>query len=222
VASKAAAAKAPNAAPPSQAVVKRDIKANNYIAIVAVVTVLIVLLCGFFAKALVGSIILNGRLILYANQAKNDLDTKLKNIPILIGNYNSLGNKQQLIADALPSDADFPALVSSTQAMSSDAGVTLKSVSPDASGNSGAASTATGSSTAASSGQPVPYQFDVEIIGTYSQVVQFFHDVELSVRPMKVVSTQLSGDGTALQVSVAIQTYYQGAANTADQTETLK
>jgi Tfp pilus assembly protein PilO len=223
VASKAAAVKTPAAAPPSQAAVKRDTKANNYVAIVAVITVLIVLLCGFFAKALIGSIIINGKLILDTNQAKNDLDTKLKNIPILIDNYNSLGSKQQLIADALPSTADFPGLVSIAQAMSSDSGVTLKSISPDASG-AAAAAPATASPTAAapSSSQPTPYQFDVEIVGTYSQVVQYFQDVELSARPMKVISTQLSGDGTALQVSSVLQTYYEGSANTADQTETLK
>ncbi|HUC86895.1 MAG TPA: hypothetical protein VMR75_01015 [Candidatus Saccharimonadales bacterium] len=230
MASKAAPAKKPAATtPPSQAVVKRDSKANNYIAVIAVVTVLVVLVCGLAAKSLLGSIILDGKLIVHTNQAKTDLDTKLRNIPILISNYNALGSKQQLIADALPNDPDFPALISIAQAMSADSGLTLKSISPDNSAsntavNPGAVGAAVtpGATTSVSSTKPTPYLFDVEVAGTYPQVVHFFDDVQLSARPMKVVNTDFNGDGSALQVSIILQTYYQGAANTNDKTETLK
>ena len=219
MASKAPAttAAAKKAAPvASPAVAKRDNKANNYIAVVAVIAVVVVVACGLVVRALLGTIILNGKLIGYTSQANTDLHTKLKNIPILINNYNALGSNQQLLSDAVPTSADFPALVSISQAMSADAGVVLSSVSPDT--TTGTTSTAPATGTV-----PVtPYSFDVQISGTYAQVVQFFKDVQLSARPMKVVSTQISGDSSSLQVSATIQTYYQAAANTADQTETLK
>ncbi len=207
------------AAKSSKVVAQRESKANTYIAIVAVITVLVVVVCGFIAKSLIGSIITDSQLIIKQNTANNDLSTKLQNIPQLINNYNSLSNKQQLIADALPSNPDFPQLVSIAQAMSLDSGVTLKSVAPTA--NSGTGST-TATPTPGSSVGAQPYQFNVQVEGTYGQVVQFFKDIELSARPIKVLSTQLTGDGTALQADISLQTYYEGPATINDQTEPLQ
>jgi Tfp pilus assembly protein PilO len=221
----AAAAIAKNTPPPSPAVVKRDSKANNYIAIVAVASVLVVIICGFIVKALLGTIILDGKLIVHTNQAKNDLNTKLANIPVLINNYNSLGKNQQLLSHAIPTSPDFPALVSISEAMSADAGVSLTSVTPDVANSASSAAASPTLGTTPTSGGPVPvspYEFDVDVTGNYSQIVQFFTNVQQSARPMKVVNTDISGDSTNLEVSATIQTYYQAPANTADQTETLK
>jgi hypothetical protein len=223
-------------APPSRAVLKRDNKAKNYILIVVIVTFLVVIGSGLFAKALLGSIILDSKLIIYTNKANGDLTQKLQDIPQLISNYNSLGTNQSLIAAALPTNPDFPALVSVSAAMATDSGATLKSVAPDASelettttsstpSSTGTSATATGSTTstaATGASTPQTYDFDVVIVGTYSQVVQYFQDIEKSARPMKVASTTLTGDGGSLQVSAVIETYYQAAANTSDTTGTVK
>lgn len=196
--------------PKSVAVVKREASANNYIAAVLGISLVIVLVCGFVAKGLIGSVIQNSKLILKQNQAKADLDKKLQDIPTLLSNYDALGSRKDLIIHALPTTADFPQIVSIAQSMSANAGVQLRSVSPIV------------SDAPASGNGATPYQFSVELGGAYPQVVQFFRNVELSVRPMKVVSTDFSGAEGTLRVSAVLSTYYQDKAKVDDGTEVLK
>lgn len=214
MASKATAAPAIVAAPRSKAVEKREVSANNYIAVLIVVTVLVVLISAYFAKGLIASDIRNGKVIGYQSTANNQLEAKLKAAPVLIENYRQLGAKRDTLAHALPTDPDFPELVIIAQNMAANAGVALASVSPvDAIATTGAPST---------TGAAVPYQFNVEVGGTYPQIVQFFRNVELSVRPIRVVSSDFSGSDGALRASVTLGTYYKAKASLADKTETVQ
>ncbi|HSX41018.1 MAG TPA: hypothetical protein VLF21_00030 [Candidatus Saccharimonadales bacterium] len=202
--------------PKTAAVIKREASANNYIALVSAMALVIVLVSGFIAKGLVNSIILNSQLILKQNQAKADLDKKLQDIPTLISNYKSLGDKQKLIIHALPTTPDFPQLVSITQAMSSNAGTQLKSVSPSV------ATAEAASGAPASSSGPSPFLYSAEINGSYSQIVQFFKNIELSARPMRVVSSDFSSADGVLKVTVVLSSYYQDKAKIDDETGTIK
>jgi Tfp pilus assembly protein PilO len=228
---KAAAPKVNPAVKAQKAVAKHEISTNNYIAIVAVVTLLVVLVCGFVGKFLISSIILNTKVVAGETTATFALDTKLKNIPVLIDNYHNLGDKQKLIKDGLPNTADFPQIISIAQNMASQAGVQLKSVSPESaagttSSSTGAtAATSTGSTSSGSTSTPSgaqPYTYSVTVVGSYSRIVDFFRNVELSVRPMKVVQTEFNGDSGNVSVDAKIQTYYQDKAKIDDSTEVVK
>src|SRR4051812_16493789 len=96
---------------------------NNYLVAVTIVSLLIVIVCGFAGKALAGKIVLDTKLILGKTKAKQDLDTKLKNIPVLIDNYDNLHDKQTLISDGLPTAPDFPEVITIMQNIASSSGV---------------------------------------------------------------------------------------------------
>lgn len=199
------------AAPKTPAVIRREASANNYIAMVGAAALAVVLICGFIGKGLAVAAVNNSKLILRQNQARADLDKKLQDIPVLIDNYNALGSKKDLIIHALPVTPGFPEIVSAAQSMGANAGVQLKSVSPLAS-----------DTPAVSGSEAAEYKFSVEIGGSYPQVVQFFRNVELSARPMRVISTDLAGADGSLRVTAVISTYYQDKARVEDETGVIK
>jgi Tfp pilus assembly protein PilO len=205
--------------------------ASTYIIGAVVGTVVIVMVCLIAANSLVRSLVLNTKVINGQNKAKQELTTKLDNAPKLISAYNQLGPERSVIEDALPTDADFPELVTIAESMAASSGVDLKSVAPAAAASVSATSTAptttpaatTGTtSTASSAVTPSQYQFTLSVTGGYSQIVSFLGAIESSARPMQVSSTQLSGTGGLLTANLDINTYYQGAATVTDKTEVVK
>jgi Tfp pilus assembly protein PilO len=203
---------------------KKELSTNNYVAAVIVVTLLVVIICGFVGKGMAQSLIINTKLISGNITAKSDLNTKLTNIPILINNYQNLGNAKQLIADGLPNNTDFPQIVSIMQSLSNASGVTLTEVAPpgDSSDDPSSTTAVAGSSPIAAPNGATPYVFTVTVNGPYAQIVSFFQNLELSDRPMHVSSTQISGSNGTLTVDATIQTYYQAEASVSDSTETVK
>lgn len=212
---------------------KKQLSTNNYIAAVVAGTLILVLVCGLIGKGLINSLIINTKLVAHKAQAKHDLDTKLANIPILLSNYDGLGNKKQLISDGMPTGPDFPQVISILQGVGSAAGVDVSSIDPsssDTSTNGGSATTsapaATGSGTAPPAGDsgnsPTPYTFQTTITGPYAQIVAFFKNLELSDRPMHVTATDIASQTGQLTINATIQTYYQGKADISDKTEQIK
>lgn len=206
---------------------KKELSTNNYVAAVIAVTLIVVIICGLVAKSMLGSLIINTKLIAGKAQAKSALDTKLSNIPTLLSNYQNLGNAKQLIADGLPNNPDFPQIVSILQSISAASGVTLKDATPStgitATTAPAAATTAPPvAGTPVSATSPTPYTFAATIGGPYNQVVSFFKNLELSDRPLHVTSAQFTGDGSSVSVQLTIQTYYQPQADVGDKTEPVK
>lgn len=197
----------------SSVLAKKELSNNNYIAAVVVITLLIVVICGLVGKGLISSLILNTKVVAGEYTANKDMDNKLENIPQLIDNYNKLGYKKDLIAQSLPNTPDFPQLVTLMQGVSTASAVKMKSIAPDASGTTGGAAAADSAS---------PYIFSVSIVGSYPQVVEFFKNLELSSRPMRVQNVQLSGEDSNLTAEVTLQTYYQGKADISDKEEAVK
>jgi hypothetical protein len=205
---------------PAAKAIKKPVAANTYIAIVAGITALIVIVCLFVGYRLGGRIILDVKVIAKEAEAKSALTTKLSDANTLVSNYNNLGNsQQQLIADALPNSPQFTQLVALMNSLANASGVQIKSMSPTA-GNGGVAQAPTTS--ASPSTTPMPYVFSVEVEGPYGQVVNYFQNLELSARPMRVLTSSFQGTSSDLKATVDIQTYYQSTANISDQQVTVK
>lgn len=209
---------------PSKVTTKKELSTNNYVAAVLAITLLIVIICGLVGKSMVNSLIINTKLITGKAQAKQDLDTKLSNIPTLLSNYQNLGNSKQLIADGMPTDPDFPQIISILQSISAASGVTLKDATPAVNTSIPGATAATGTDSAPVpvAGTPTPYTFTSTVTGPYNQIVSFFKNLELSDRPMHVTSAQFTSDTGMVSVELTIQTYYEAKADIGDKTESVK
>lgn len=228
-----APAKAPVAKPlPVAKLAKQPLAANTYMAIVAAITALIVIVSLFVGYRLLAHIILDIKVIAKEHTATSNLTQKLKDADTVVSNYNSLGTPaQQLISDALPTSPQFTQLVALMDQLSSSSGVQLKSMAPTAqNGAGGAGSSGAGTPTpapSASSGSaptPTPYAYSVEVEGPYNQVVSYFHNLELSARPMRVLDVSFrSSSGTDdVKADLDIQTYYQAQADISDKQVTVK
>jgi hypothetical protein len=234
-----ATSKAVSAAPAPK-LTKKEISANNYIGLVAVLVLVILVVAAFVGNLLIHSIITNTKVIKGNQRAVSDLNVKLEHAPQLVSAYNRLGTQRTTIENALPEKPDFEQLISIMETMGTAAGVQIKSVSPQpnaSSGGSGATtsspastpSSTTGSSAKSSSttaAAPVvtttPYIFTATVIGGYPNIVAMLRNVELSARPMRVTSIDFKGTGSSLNANITLTTYFQGKADIKDKEEEVK
>ena len=113
------------------------------------------------------------------------------------GTSSTSGNNAKIILDALPETYDFPALMSSMQALLTTPGITVQSL--------------TGSDTSLTqivSPQPVPIPISFSVQGSYANIQNLFSILNRSVSPIDILSVELSGTDTDLTASITAQTYY--------------
>ncbi len=190
----------------------QSLSVNKTIAIAAMGTLIVVLLCGFAAKTLISFIGFNGRVIDKKNTANEQLKANLPAVTALAASYVELGSKLQLINDALPTTPDFPSVVSTIEAIAGSSGVRLKSV-----------TTANTTPVAAvTSTVPQSFEFSVSVAGSYDNLLKFFSNIELSSRPMKLLGLTQTGSSSAQSADLKLQTYYQAAVDTTPKSEVIK
>ena len=114
------------------------------------------------------------------------------------------GDNSRIVLDALPSQYDFPALVTSLSKLLNDDGITSQAV-------TGTDSSATVNNTPVAN--PTPQQIQVTVSGTAdaTAVQKFMKDLERSIRPFDVTNVQLSGPQNQLAFNLTVNTYYQPA-----------
>ena len=156
-------------AKPAQVHEQKAVSEGNYLAAVIAGSVVIVLITLYVGSQLVGSIILNAKVLNKKNQANAALETKLKNAPILVENYKKLGSDKTLVADALPTSEDFPQVVALMDNLAASSGVTLKSVGLNPAQSSGPV--------APTAGGAIPPSFTVGHAGRWSQRTSFFKNL---------------------------------------------
>jgi Tfp pilus assembly protein PilO len=110
------------------------------------------------------------------------------------------GNNAQIILDALPSQYDFPALVTSMQALLSRESVKLDSI-------GGSDNELQYQSNTAPASVVIPISFTLD--GPYQSIENVITDVQNSIRPIQIQSIQLSGGESDIQLEVTAQTFYQ-------------
>ncbi len=119
----------------------------------------------------------------------------------------------EIILDALPSKFDFPELATSMENLAESSSVNLESI----------GGTDLGSEAASSSPTPVPTSipFTLGIDGDYASINKFLQGLENSIRPIRVVSINMSGTSDSLRVTISAETTYQPAFDNTIQTQVV-
>lgn len=113
------------------------------------------------------------------------------------GTGSTSGNNAKIILDALPQTYDFPATISSVQALLTVPGIIVNSL------------TGTDSSTVVTqSAQPVPIPLSFSVSGSYASVQSLLSVLNRSVTPIDILSVDISGTDAYLTASITAQTYY--------------
>jgi|ERR1700683_1073503 len=204
-----------------------DLSANNYMIIFVLITLLVLGVTALGGKLLVTSILRDGKVVKAKSVAITNLNSDITNAPQLVDSYQALGDKAQVLTDALPSTPDFPSLIVALEAMGNGAGLTIKAISPTQVAAGGTATGSAGSGAVASSDPSVPplpqaYDFTINFSGGYGALQKFLGEVEVSARPMRVTGVQVVGTGSSLSGELSVATDYQAAAQWPFGTETIK
>lgn len=200
-------------------------KANSRaIAIIAVTTVITVF-CLMSAKALVSQAAYQRKVINEKHKAVDQLRDNVeaaqslaaqyevfkKGNPNIIGGEGgadageglSDGENPRIVLDALPSQYDFPALISSVEKI-----IENSKIDPEGIGGTDEGQDEASSKTSANP-QPVPMVFNLNARGNYSSIQGLIKDLERSIRPMDMVTLELTGSSASMQANMNVTTYYQ-------------
>lgn len=117
-------------------------------------------------------------------------------------NPNSVngGDNSKIILDALPSSYDFPELVTSLQNLLTSQSVSINSI-------SGIDQSATVNTSSASVVTSIPFQ--ISVTGTYSNIQNLITAMQNTIRPIDILSIDLSGDQSSISATISAQTYFQ-------------
>ncbi len=160
----------------------------------------------------------NSRVIGEKSAASKILKQNVENIVPLQNNFTVLEageTTSATILDALPSKYDFPALATSMESLVKRSGLTLDSFSGDDE-EDGAVQTQT---------EPVPIEipFVLSVSGSYANMEKFITNMEVTIRPMKIVRMELKGtDDSAMKATISVVTYYQPATSLEVETRSIE
>ncbi len=133
------------------------------------------------------------------------------------------GSNSKIINDALPPIYDYPALITSVQNIISVPGLKVNSISgTDTSSTTPAPGTAVTPTPQAAGGTPIAMPFTFTVEGSYTAVQSVFANLQKSVRPIQVVSVNMTGSDSDLTATVNAQTYYLPAVGLSVTTETIQ
>lgn len=222
-------------ASPKLAAAKKEMSVTNYILMMAAITILALLAGGYFGYVMVKANIQNGKVLIGKVKAQEDVKQKLENAKSLVENYNRMSDEdKELIAAALPENPDFTQLISLMETANTSAGTRMKSISSLATeavaapvapteGSTGAVTTTTDpSGQQPGSNSPSAIRASTTVEGNYSQFTQYFRNLELSVRPLRVQTIDLKGNSGSLKGDITIETFYQGPADYSDKEEVVQ
>ena len=116
------------------------------------------------------------------------------------------GDNARIALDALPSQYDFPALISSLEKILLKNGIATPTV-------TGTDQSATLKSSPTASPQPTIVTIKVGGISNYQATQNFIKDLEHSIRPFDVTSLELTGNEGNMQITIGVNTYYLQAKN---------
>jgi hypothetical protein len=125
------------------------------------------------------------------------------------------GSNSKIVLDALPSQYDFPSLVSSMEKFMSAQGVKLESLS-----GTDDATQANVASSVAPVAVPVPFQFSVS--GSYASIIQLTKALDRSILPISFQTLDLSGSDASAKLTVTATAFFQPAKNLNITTKVIK
>lgn len=134
-----------------------------------------------------------------------------------IGTGDQDGDNAKIVLDALPSNYDFPALLTSIEKLVTTQGLQIQGI-------TGTDDQATqGAESSSNTPQPVAMPFQVRVSGSYQGIKGLMSVFERSIRPIQVQKIEISGDKDGTMVAVIdAQTFYQPAKNLNIKTKVVK
>lgn len=181
------------------------------ITVISIATVVLVFSI-FALQALSKQISYQNKVIGLRSKANKTLQANVKSAQALETAYNAfndssesvLGNNEKnarIVLNALPSKYDFPAVVSSLSFLAKSSGVALGDVS-----GTDQELTAEQQSTEP---KVVEIPFDVTVTGSYTSIQKFVENVQKSIRPFQVLTSDFRGSDASMTARISMKTFYQ-------------
>lgn len=209
-----------NQQPMAPVVTRREkiVKANSTVFIATAVAAVVVMFSLVSVRFLWQRKAYNDRVIKAKTTARNDLKSNLTNLNKLSEQFADLDQSattnSSAILHALPPTYDYPALATSIESLAQQAGVTLNGGLGQDESSSAVASSTT------STPQEIP--LDLQVMGSYENIVKFIQTLERSTRPIIVTSASYSGGAGGIVARITATTYYQPARNLDVQKEQVR
>ncbi len=211
-------------------------KANARIVIVVGIAAAITAFSMVATKALVSQATYQNRVIDAKREAVNQLKDDISAVDTLKTSYNAFvstaqnalggnpegagrqdGDNAKIILDALPSAYDFPSLTTNLETLLSGLNVKINSIS----GTDDEVSQSENQSSV--NPEPIAIPFNVSVTGSYTGLQNVISAFERSIRPIQVMSFDITGaDPNNLSLVVQAQTYYQPGKSLNIQTKVVK
>ena len=214
----------------SQDAIKKGLKntetESRLLIIVAVATIISVF-CLVSAKTLLSQAMYHKRVLDARHEAVEKLNSNVEAASTLVQQYQAFqsgnptniiggknstdaklqppdGDNARIVLDALPSNYDFPALISSMAKILSTNGVSVPSV--DGSDDSNTVDTL-------AKANPEVATITLEIKGTtnYKAARSLIKDLERSIRPFDVTKVDIQGSNSSMTLALTVNTYFQPA-----------
>lgn len=112
------------------------------------------------------------------------------------------GENARIVLDALPSQYDFPALLSSVDKILNTTSINNRSI-------SGSDESVTADNSPAEKPQPTIMAFSVGGSATYGNMQNLIKDFERSIRPFDITTFQFNGTEDNMRFGLTINTYFQ-------------
>lgn len=119
------------------------------------------------------------------------------------GNGPKDGTNAQIVLDALPSKYDFPGLTSSLEKLLVAQKVKIENI-----GGTDEEVVQT-EQQAGGTGSPVEIPFELTVMGNYESIQGVINTLGLSIRPVQILTTQVTGDQEELTLTLTAKTFYQ-------------
>lgn len=150
-----------------------------------------------------------------ARALKDEVDSLVANNDLASVKTDSNDSNLKSILDALPTLSDPSALATSLQqVVLNSSGVTIETISvPQETADA-----------AATELPPTPQEMKISFIvsGSYDKIRSLLHDLERTIRPIKVTGISLTGSDANLRATIEATTFYQPSKTVTAKTEVIK
>lgn len=180
-----------------------NLSTSNLIALAILVGILSIVLALVIGRQLVGSMMLNARVIGKKTAASKQINANYDALKGLQSQYSELGSLRDTVTTALPTKPSLPELWAMMENIGNSSGVATSTVS--------SVIVSDAEAPAGSAVQQLPISVSVQ--GSYAAIQSYLTNLELSTRPLRVTNVTLAGTNNLVQANLSITTYYQGAAD---------
>lgn len=203
-------------------------KAQSSMIIVIAIGTIITVFSLTSTKALMSKAIYQNRVIQARHNSSKQLKEDIKNADTLVTQFKTVfegtsptnviggkndpspgaqppdGDNARVVLDALPTNYDFPALLTSMSKLLNSNGIGGSTI-------GGSDQSATNASAPVAKPEPHPIDLTLGGTGDYAKVQKLVNDLERSIRPFDITSLTLSGNESSLVATMNLITYYQTA-----------